>query len=91
MAKKQINVLAIEYDLNNNWELLAEPIQTVMRKCNVENAYEKLKDLTRGKKVNADIIKEFVLGLDLPNTEKTKLINLTPHNYIGLAQKLVKE
>lgn len=91
IGKLEINVSAIEYDLNNNWELLAEPIQTVMRKCNVENAYEKLKDLTRGKKVNADIIKEFVLGLDLPNTEKTKLIGLTPHNYIGLAQKLVKE
>ncbi len=88
IGKLEINVSAIQNDLDNNWELLAEPIQTVMRKCNVENAYEKLKDLTRGKKVDANIIKDFVNSLDLPSEEKAKLINLTPHNYIGLANKL---
>jgi adenylosuccinate lyase len=88
LGKVEINLEAINNDLDNNWELLAEPIQTVMRKCNVANAYEQLKELTRGKKVNAEGIKEFVAGLDLPDTEKAKLIALTPHNYIGLAATL---
>lgn len=88
LGKVEINLDAINNDLDNNWELLAEPIQTVMRKCNVANAYEQLKELTRGKKVNAEGIKEFVAGLDLPDSEKNKLASLTPHNYIGLANKL---
>lgn len=88
LNKLEINVSAINEDLANNWELLAEPIQTVMRKCGMENAYEKLKDLTRGKKVNADGIKEFVSKLDLPLEEKAKLTQLTPANYIGLANQL---
>ena len=88
LSKLEINVAAINADLDNNWELLAEPIQTVMRKCNIENAYEKLKDLTRGKKVDAAGISAFVASLDLPEEEKQKLIKLTPHNYIGLAAKL---
>jgi adenylosuccinate lyase len=88
LGKLEINQAVISADLDNNWELLAEPIQTVMRKCGVENAYEKLKDLTRGKKVNAEGIKQFVATLDLPEAEKAKLAQLTPHNYIGLADKL---
>lgn len=88
LGKLEINPAVITQDLDNNWELLAEPIQTVMRKCNVPNAYEKLKDLTRGKKVDAAGIKEFVASLDLPESEKAKLSNLTPANYIGLADKL---
>lgn len=88
LGKLEINPAVIAQDLDNNWELLAEPIQTVMRKCNVPNAYEKLKDLTRGKKVDAAGIKEFVASLDLPESEKVKLSNLTPTNYIGLANKL---
>ena len=88
LGKLEINPSAIAADLDNNWELLAEPIQTVMRKCGMENAYEKLKDLTRGKKVDAAGIQLFVAGLDLPEVEKVKLAALTPHNYIGLAGKL---
>lgn len=88
LLKLEINLFAIEADLNNNWELLAEPIQTVMRKCGTPNAYEKLKDLTRGKKVDAAGIKEFISNLDMPENEKAKLIALTPSNYIGLANKL---
>lgn len=88
LGKLEINPSAIAADLDNNWELLAEPIQTVMRKCGMENAYEKLKDLTRGKKVDAAGIQLFVAGLDLPEVEKVKLAALTPHNYIGLADKL---
>lgn len=90
LGKLEINLTAINADLDNNWELLAEPIQTVMRKCGVENAYEKLKDLTRGKKVDAQGIKEFIYSLDLPESEKQKLIKLTPQNYIGLANKLTR-
>ncbi len=88
LGKLEINPSVIAEDLDNNWELLAEPIQTVMRKCGMENAYEKLKDLTRGKKVDAAGIQLFVAGLDLPEAEKAKLAALTPHNYIGLAAKL---
>ncbi|MBX9597512.1 MAG: adenylosuccinate lyase [Burkholderiales bacterium] len=88
LGKLEINQAVISADLDNNWELLAEPIQTVMRKCGVENAYEKLKDLTRGKKVDAEGIKQFVASLELPEAEKAKLAQLTPHNYIGLADKL---
>lgn len=88
LGKLEINQAVINADLDNNWELLAEPIQTVMRKCGVENAYEKLKDLTRGKKVDAEGIKRFVASLELPEAEKAKLAQLTPHNYIGLASKL---
>ena len=88
LGKLEINPSVIAADLDNNWELLAEPIQTVMRKCGMENAYEKLKDLTRGKKVDAAGIQLFVAGLDLPEAEKAKLAALTPHNYIGLADKL---
>jgi len=88
LGKIEINEAVISQDLNNNWELLAEPIQTVMRKCNVPDAYEQLKELTRGKKVDADGIKAFVAKLDLPAIEKEKLGNLTPANYIGLANKL---
>ncbi|MBX9865303.1 MAG: adenylosuccinate lyase [Burkholderiales bacterium] len=88
LGKLEINPSVIAADLDNNWELLAEPIQTVMRKCGMENAYEKLKDLTRGKKVDAAGIQLFVAGLDLPEAEKAKLAALTPHNYIGLAAKL---
>ena len=88
LGKLEINPSVIAADLDNNWELLAEPIQTVMRKCGMENAYEKLKDLTRGKKVDAAGIQLFVAGLDLPEDEKAKLAALTPHNYIGLAAKL---
>jgi adenylosuccinate lyase len=86
LGKLEINPSVIAADLDNNWELLAEPIQTVMRKCGMENAYEKLKDLTRGKKVDAAGIQLFVAGLD--EDEKAKLAALTPHNYIGLAAKL---
>ncbi|MCE3269216.1 MAG: adenylosuccinate lyase, partial [Burkholderiales bacterium] len=88
LNKLEINELAISCDLDNNWELLAEPIQTVMRKCGVANAYEQLKELTRGKKVDAQKVQEFIQKLDIPQVEKNKLLRLTPHNYIGLANKL---
>jgi len=88
LNKLEINQAAINQDLDNNWELLAEPIQTVMRKCGVANAYEQLKELTRGKKVDQVKVREFIKELDIPEVEKNKLLELTPHNYIGLAKSL---
>lgn len=88
LNKLEINQPSISQDLDNNWELLAEPIQTVMRKCGVSNAYEQLKELTRGKKVDALKVREFIQNLSIPEVEKSKLLALTPHNYIGLASKL---
>ena len=88
LAKLEINPSIMALELDNNWELLAEPIQTVMRKCGVENAYEQLKDLTRGNKITAPDIQAFVAALTLPEAEKQKLLSLTPHNYIGLAARL---
>jgi adenylosuccinate lyase len=88
LHKLEINLEAINNDLDNNWELLAEPIQTVMRKNGMDNAYEKLKELTRGRKVDVQMIYDFINKLELPIDEKQKLLALTPHNYIGLAARL---
>lgn len=88
LDKLEINQDIINLDLDNNWELLAEPIQMIMRKAGIHNAYEKLKELTRGKKIDAVKIKEFVNSLDIPENDKKVLLNLTPHTYIGLAKEL---
>lgn len=72
-------------DLDANWEVLAEPIQTVMRRYGIENPYEKLKDLTRGQRVNEQIMLEFIDNLELPEEAKAQLRLLTPANYIGNA------
>lgn len=88
LNKLEINHTAISNDLEQNWELLAEPIQTVMRKFGVSNAYEKLKELTRGKKINQAEIAKFIQTLELPQEAREELLKLTPHNYIGLASEL---
>jgi adenylosuccinate lyase len=76
-------------DLNANWEVLAEPIQTVMKRYGIEDAYEQLKGLTRGKAgINPDTLREFVRGLDIPSVEKERLLALTPATYTGLAERL---
>jgi len=85
LNKLEINPAALEAELDNNWEVLAEPIQTVMRRYGIEKPYEKLKELTRGKKVNQQIMQEFVENLDMPQEGKDLLINMTPMNYIGNA------
>jgi adenylosuccinate lyase len=92
ISKLEVNHTIIAKDLDNSWEVLAEPIQTVMRRYGVENAYEKLKDLTRGADgINAEVLKEFVAKLDIPESAKTELANLTPATYIGDAIKLAKD
>jgi len=85
LSKLDINPAALEDDLNNNWEVLAEPIQTVMRKYGIEKPYEKLKELTRGKSVDQKIMQDFVNSLDMPQEGKDLLLNMTPMNYIGNA------
>jgi adenylosuccinate lyase len=78
-------------DLDDNWEVLAEPIQTVMRRYGIENPYEKLKDLTRGNKLDEAQMKAFVDSLELPDNVKTKLKQLRPDNYIGNAVEQAKK
>ena len=79
-------------DLDANWEVLAEPIQTVMKRYGVEDAYEQLKALTRGKGgINRDSLHHFIRGLSIPAAEKERLLNLTPGTYIGVAAQLAKK
>ncbi|KAI7741072.1 hypothetical protein M8C21_006474 [Ambrosia artemisiifolia] len=91
IGKLQVNEVALNKDLDNSWEVLAEPIQTVMRRYGVEEPYEKLKELTRGRAVTKDSITEFISGLEIPFEAKTELLKLTPHNYVGVAAQLVKD
>ena len=85
-----VNSARLAEDLDANWELLAEPIQTVMRRYGVENAYEQLKELTRGQRVDAAAMQKFISGLDLPAEARQILLELTPANYIGLAAELAR-
>jgi adenylosuccinate lyase len=85
LTKLEVNHAVISQDLDRNWEVLAEPIQTVMRRYGIEKPYEKLKELTRGQRISADIIREFVEKLDLPAHVKQQLIDMTPASYIGNA------
>ena len=85
--KLEVNHATIAADLDANWEVLAEPIQTVMRRYGVEQPYEKLKALTRGQRIDADIIREFVEKLDIPDSAKNQLIEMTPASYTGNANQ----
>jgi adenylosuccinate lyase len=85
LSKLEINVGRIAADLDDSWEVLAEPIQTVMRRYAVAEPYEKLKALTRGQRITAEILKEFVETLDIPEAAKAELRELTPAKYIGNA------
>ncbi|SDR83675.1 adenylosuccinate lyase [Halopseudomonas sabulinigri] len=85
IGKLELNAKRIAEDLDNCWEVLAEPIQTVMRRYGVENAYEKLKDLTRGKGITPEALLEFVETLEIPDAAKQELKTLTPAGYIGSA------
>ena len=88
--KLEVNADAIAVDLEHNWEVLAEPIQTVMRRYAIEQPYEKLKALTRGQKIDAEAIRQFVEALDIPDSAKQELIELTPSAYIGNAIEQAK-
>lgn len=89
LNKLEVNQNQLYAELDNNWEVLAEPIQTVMRRHHIEKPYEKLKELTRGKRVNSQEIENFINSLNLRDEEKKRLVNLTPSGYIGLASELI--
>ena len=91
LNKLEVNQEHLLDELNRNWEVLAEPIQTVMRRYGIEKPYEKLKELTRGKRVDAQGMQQFIDSLALPEHEKTRLKQLTPANYIGFAINFVDE
>ena len=90
LGKLEINADLMKADLDANWELLAEPIQTVMRRYAVPNAYEKLKDLTRGARVSREGMQAFVSTLEIPEAAKAELLKLTPWDYTGKAAELAK-
>jgi adenylosuccinate lyase len=90
ISKLQLNVEALEADLNANWEVLAEPIQTVMRRYGIEKPYEKLKELTRGQRITPEQMQVFISQLDMPDEAKAALLALTPRGYTGYAQQLAK-
>ncbi len=85
LSKVEANVQRLAEDLNNSWEVLAEPIQTVMRRYGIEKPYEKLKDLTRGQSINAESLATFIDTLELPEKVKAELKELTPATYLGNA------
>lgn len=91
IAKLEVNRERLLDELDQNWEVLAEPIQTVMRRYGIEKPYEKLKELTRGKRVDAAGMKAFIDGLDLPEEEKARLKLMTPANYLGRAVQMVDD
>ncbi|WP_145526669.1 adenylosuccinate lyase [Yersinia rohdei] len=91
ISKLEVNEAHLLDELNHNWEVLAEPIQTVMRRYGIEKPYEKLKELTRGKRVDAAGMQTFIDSLALPEEEKTRLKAMTPANYIGRATTMVDE
>ena len=91
ISKLQVNEKSLASELDANWEVLAEPIQTVMRRYGIEKPYEKLKDLTRGKRVDQAGMQAFVEQLDLPDEVKESLKALTPANYIGNAIEQAKK
>ena len=88
IGKLQVNEARLNEDLDKNWALLAEPIQMMMRRYGITDAYEQLKGLTRGAEITKDSIQEFVQGLDLPEDAKKRLLELSPSTYIGLANTL---
>jgi adenylosuccinate lyase len=92
LGKVTPNPERLEQELDNAWEVLAEPIQTVMRRYGVQNPYEKLKDLTRGKKITQEDIRGFIETLDeIPVEEKKKLAKLTPATYVGNAAEQARK
>ncbi|MEO7623777.1 MAG: adenylosuccinate lyase, partial [Gallionella sp.] len=91
LNKLEANPQSVAEDLNASWEVMAEPIQTVMRRYGIENAYDKLKELTRGKAgINRASLQTFIATLDIPQAEKQRLLQLSPETYIGQAAELAK-
>ncbi|MBU1440671.1 MAG: adenylosuccinate lyase [Gammaproteobacteria bacterium] len=90
LGKLELNEEALAEDLDASWEVLAEPIQTVMRRFGVQGAYEKLKEVTRGKTVTAEALHELIRSLEIPQAEKDRLLAMTPASYTGMAAQLAR-
>jgi adenylosuccinate lyase len=89
LGKLRLNEQKLAADLDAAWEVLAEPIQTIMRKAGIDKPYEKLKELTRGNTIDRETIRTFVNGLNLPKRDKAFLLKLNPADYIGMAPDIV--
>jgi adenylosuccinate lyase len=90
LGKLELNAEALAADLDASWEVLAEPIQTVMRRYGVQGAYEKLKEVTRGQTVTAEALHQLIRGLEIPEADKQRLLAMTPGSYIGKAAELAR-
>ena len=90
LGKLEVDAKRMADDLDANWEVLGEAIQTVMRRYGLPNPYEQLKDLTRGKRLNAEALRAFIDGLKIPEAERKRLLELTPATYIGKAEELAR-
>ena len=91
LNKLEVNPARMAEDLDNAWEVLAEPVQTVMRRYDIENPYEQLKELTRGKGISRDALQSFIQNLAIPQAARDQLLAMTPANYIGIAARLARE
>jgi adenylosuccinate lyase len=91
LNKLEVNAAKMAEDLDATWEVLAEPVQTVMRRYGVENPYEQLKELTRGKGITREALHQFIAGLSIPQQAKEQLLAMTPANYIGQAAQLARK
>ena len=91
LDKLQLNRTALDADLDSAWEVLAEPIQTVMRRYGLPNAYERLKELTRGRAITQAALRDFIAALEIPAAERERLLALTPATYIGAAADLARD
>ena len=90
LGKLELNEEALAADLDASWEVLAEPIQTVMRRYGVQGAYEKLKEVTRGKTVTAADLHKLIQSLEIPQADKDRLLAMTPATYVGKAAELAR-
>lgn len=91
LNKLEVNPTRMAEDLDQNWEVLAEPVQTVMRRYGIENPYEQLKELTRGKGISRQALHEFISGLAIPQDAKDRLLAMTPASYVGDAARLARD
>ena len=91
LSKLEADAERMLADLDNNWEVLAEAVQTVMRRYGIEAPYEQLKSLTRGKRIDQDGLQRFIKDLEIPNQAKQRLLALAPADYIGMAARLARE
>ena len=91
LGKLEVAEQTLADDLDRTWEVLAEPVQTVMRRYGVENAYEQLKELTRGRRIDAEALARFVDALPVPEQARRELRELTPAGYVGAAARLARD